>query len=588
MSLNSFIIREVKAISLAECPSVPKIMVIAGPNGIGKSTLLFTLSQHQGTTETGTTTFLYQPPHRVLRRTTVTRRNVFGIWKSFVSLLSQRSVQGYEGMSIQNPDRAPENVDEAGSTIKYTFGQLENRRQQALALLVDRAKAENSPIDLGGIPDIYAPLRDFTKYLLPHLTFSRIDFHDENNIKCYWKRQDRRGEMEIDVDELSSGEKSILILFYPLIENDIVRYLESLESGTAVEGGSLPPLTDRLMLIDEPELHLHPDLQSKILSYLRGLSRGSNIQFILTTHSPTILDQALDDELFVFSPPSEDTNENQLQRVASSIERLEALKQLAGDTYLITTGRAIVCIEGNKVSKEPTDLRLLEILYPRSTAFTMIPTGGKGNVINLVTRLRDHLRTETFGLRVYGITDRDQTSSSVDGVANLPVCMIENLLLDDDALLEYAQKLAIRELPDVASVKAALSQIVGELQTEEIEMRVMRAIKARTVRLRGSTLEGLKTSLASEILEVQRLLPADTELALILTQAKEEVDRIIRDGTASKDFRGKELLSRFYNRFVFSKGKSYLEFTYQLAEAVAKRDRVRTLLDPVFDQMLGE
>ena len=48
---------------------------------------------------------------------------------------------------------------------------------------------------------------------------------------------------------------------------------------------------DLIILIDEPELHLHPSLQKIFLDFLIDISKNS--QIIITTHSPLLLKQAL-------------------------------------------------------------------------------------------------------------------------------------------------------------------------------------------------------------------------------------------------------------------------------------------------------
>lgn len=587
MALNSFGISPIKAISLAECTSVPRVMVIAGPNGSGKSTLLYEISQKRGVIADTGTKILYQPPHRAIRRTTIRRSWLGGIRKSILDLFSGTDVSGYEGLSFSNSARTPDNVDEAGSTIKHTLGKIENKRQAILAELVDRSKKNNQSVDTASIPDIYLPLKELTKYLLPHLIFDRVDFKNEDDIKCIWKRKDKQSENDLDIDDLSSGEKSIIILFLPLLENDINHYLEEIENlEKKVKIVSDIALPDRVFIIDEPELHLHPDLQAKILTYIRGLSSKSNIQFVLSTHSPTLLDQALDEELYLLSPRSDDANENQLKKVASNIERLEALKQLAGNTYLITTGRSIICIEGDKNSTtEPTDIRLLEILYPRSTAFTFVPTGGKGNVIKLVQQLREHLPEESFRVRINGLVDKDQSEDSLDGIFLLPVCMIENLLLNEEAIFEYFQSLDIAEISDIQAVKEKLKEIADGLKSEEIAFRIMRKLKSRTVRISGITKDELKNKLENEIDEIKKLLPEDNQIDTLILEVNHEVDKIISDGNVLKYFRGKIILKKVYGDFIQSKNISYSRFCYELAEIVAKKTTVSEILNPVFDQI---
>ena len=44
----------------------------------------------------------------------------------------------------------------------------------------------------------------------------------------------------------------------------------------------------RILLIEELEAHLHPQLQMKLISYLEGEAKDNDIQVVITTHSPTI------------------------------------------------------------------------------------------------------------------------------------------------------------------------------------------------------------------------------------------------------------------------------------------------------------
>jgi ABC-type multidrug transport system ATPase subunit len=443
-------------------------MIIAGPNGAGKSTLLYEISKkRQGVEIEGVTKILYQPPHRAIRKTNIQRGWLGGGMKFLSDLLSLESVDGYQGLSLQNSARTPDNIDEAGSTIKHTLGKIENKRQSVLTEFIDLSKESNTQINTSKIPDIYQPLKELTKYLLPHLAFQKVDFHNEDNIKCIWKRTDKSGDKEIDIDDLSSGEKSIIILFLPLIESEIHENLKKLETSTAPD--STIRNEDLVLIIDEPELHLHPDLQAKILSYIRVLSSKKNVQFIVSTHSPTILDQAYDDELYLLTQKTDAAGtDNQLRKIASSIEKLEALKQLTGNAYYITTGRSIICIEGEHASDtKVTDIRLLEILYPRSTAYTFVPSGGKGNVINTVKNLRLHLTEEKFSIAVYGLTDKDQgLPSEVEGVFCLPVCMIENLLLVPESISEYLNTNSISKTPK--EIKEILDTIATGLVEQEI------------------------------------------------------------------------------------------------------------------------
>lgn len=507
--------------------------------------------------------------------------------RSLLDLLGGTDVSGYEGLNFFNPSRTPDNVDEAGSTIKHTLGKIENRRQASLAGAVDAKKRAKQPLDLDSLPDIYEPIKTLTRYLLPHLEFSRIDFTNEDDIRCLWTRVDAVRSMELDIDDLSSGEKSIIILFLPLLESQIRQKLSELEQVANPTGAAAATNEEFVMLVDEPEQHLHPDLQAKILTYIRNLSKESKVQFVITTHSPTIMDQAFDSELYVLSPPSEVPEENQLRRIATNAERLEALKQLAGSAYFLTTGRIIICIEGEPGSETsgPADLSLLEMMYPRATAFTLVPTRGKGNVITTVSRLREHVPENTFRIRVRGLVDADQSTGVVDGVQTLPVCMIENLLLDPEVLHAYITSIGVQTLGDGQAVRTELLDIIQSMRTDEISLRVARKLKAHTIRVGGSTIAEINASHAEKVTEVQNMLPDTAALTKIVEEVTAEVDGMIGDGSAIQKFRGKLIVKEFYNRHVAAKNIGYKAACLELAKRAGAAGRVGALLDPVFETL---
>ncbi len=59
MPIQSFKVTDVKIIQKVFCESVPKLMIIAGPNGVGKSTLLYELRKLSGDKVKGSGKILY-------------------------------------------------------------------------------------------------------------------------------------------------------------------------------------------------------------------------------------------------------------------------------------------------------------------------------------------------------------------------------------------------------------------------------------------------------------------------------------------------------------------------------------------------
>lgn len=77
-------------------------------------------------------------------------------------------------------------------------------------------------------------------------------------------------------DELSAGEKQIFFRGGSLLQMD---------------------LNDSIILIDEPELSLHPEWQQKILDFYKSI--GENNQIIIATHSPHIVSSCKKQEVIV-------------------------------------------------------------------------------------------------------------------------------------------------------------------------------------------------------------------------------------------------------------------------------------------------
>ncbi len=111
----------------------------------------------------------------------------------------------------------------------------------------------------------------FHKYMIDifdglDLTFSYSHLDKEDNV---WFTNSSGKEFQID--ELSTGEKTLLSKILYLYFQDY---------------------KDKVILIDEPELSLHPSWQNKILSIYEKLAEKNNCQIIIATHSPHIIGSA--------------------------------------------------------------------------------------------------------------------------------------------------------------------------------------------------------------------------------------------------------------------------------------------------------
>lgn len=92
---------------------------------------------------------------------------------------------------------------------------------------------------------------------------------------------------KLSVNQLSSGEKSILTMI-----GDLARRL------AIANPGLKNPLDGKaVVLIDEVDLHLHPKWQKEIVAKLK--TTFPNVQFILTTHSPLIINHLKTESIYL-------------------------------------------------------------------------------------------------------------------------------------------------------------------------------------------------------------------------------------------------------------------------------------------------
>ena len=100
-----------------------------------------------------------------------------------------------------------------------------------------------------------------------------IDNYQPFNNACFVTRKDKN--QQILLSRIGSGYEMIFSLLYS--------YYLSKQNGK-----------NMIILIDEPELHLHPKIQEKFIDFLINISK--EVQVIITTHSPILIKQLLENE----------------------------------------------------------------------------------------------------------------------------------------------------------------------------------------------------------------------------------------------------------------------------------------------------
>lgn len=135
--------------------------------------------------------------------------------------------------------------------------------------ILEAERAERAP---NVAAKVLAHIKSAFFAFLPELNDMRVSY-SSNEIKLLLDK----GNLTLDVQQLSQGEKSILTLI-----GDIARRLVLLNPMM-----KNPLHGNGIVLIDEIDLHLHPIWQQGIVSNLQKVF--PNLQMVLTTHSPQVL-----------------------------------------------------------------------------------------------------------------------------------------------------------------------------------------------------------------------------------------------------------------------------------------------------------
>lgn len=198
-------------------------------------------------------------------------------------------------------------------------------------------------------------------------------------------------------------------------EQKVVRLVHALET--------LP--SKSLILLEEPEITLHPDAQRGLAWYLMTLSRRKGHQIIIATHSPEIFEALPSRGRVLLVRDSEGNPE-----VLHNVRHLSAARELSGQ---VRTNNDLILVE-DLVAKT----MLLEVFRRHGKDLldnaVVIPIGNIDDVHRTVRLFRSQ------GVQAVGVRDPDVGESRADGMFSLPGDKgPEQTLLEEDNV-ERARK----------------------------------------------------------------------------------------------------------------------------------------------------
>ena len=316
MIIKSIELRDFRGISTLDLPIDEKLTVIVGKNGVGKTSVLDAISYllkplHHSWVDENRASYqpgimIHKPTDVALAKTGFSIRAVVSTSDKNGEMVESRielthdKKSSMSGLTIHRTGSEEFSPSEHPLFVYYRQKrgfELDARSENPNELTALSVRDQSLTEDLSAIPDLSdwwdardaeearrvrdsdrefrdLQLEAVRKLVVELDEFEGIGFEATSSPPgLYFQKPPNR---KIHVSQLSSGERVYLVLLA-----DLARRLQTIQPGASL--AEIPGV----VLIDEIELHLHPEWQRQIIATLTRIF--GRCQFIVTTHSPHLL-----------------------------------------------------------------------------------------------------------------------------------------------------------------------------------------------------------------------------------------------------------------------------------------------------------
>jgi predicted ATPase len=377
--------------------------------------------------------------------------------------------------------------------------------------------------------------------------------------------------VEHDINQLSSGQREILMTY---------THLEKLRP------------TGSVILFDEPELHLHPTLQRRVIAHLRRLTERGNNQIWAITQSEGIVDTTEYESLYAMNSSGDPAIEHVTERAG----QINLFRQLGANVGVQLISPRILFVEGD------SDAELLRRFYREVPAnISIVSTGGKGKLMRLTPSAMQILDETIEEGQFYFVRDRDVEDDPA-GIDELEEkhsgyffawdrYHIENYLLDEVAILRV-----LADDPDIPNnlrspyeVRWQLRRIADgrkpDVVARHLEARINPILRQRVIlNPREDVRNSLLKAAGSRLRRTKELLEPDAAERLYADVSSDIDSRWDTDWQSLSV--GRDVLEQFHRDHV--SGLEYEVFRNKTARKFRELGRVPEPIKEVMDSLTAD